>query len=90
MNHIFVLQLTKEAEEKVSKSRALIDDIVKESKTVYGITTGFGKFARTVIEKKKLEYVKNLSDNSLLLIIKMNFFMSLYLLLYRNNYLILI
>ena len=55
MNHIFVLQLTKEAEEKVSKSRALIDDIVKESKVVYGITTGFGKFARTVIEKKKLE-----------------------------------
>ena len=55
INHVFVLQLTKESEEKVSKSRALIDDIVKESKTVYGITTGFGKFARTVIEKKKLE-----------------------------------
>ena len=53
----------------MSKSRALIDDIVKESKTVYGITTGFGKFARTVIEKKKLEYVKNLSHNSLLLIV---------------------
>ena len=53
----------------MSKSRALIDDIVKESKTVYGITTGFGKFARTVIEKKKLEYVKNLSHNSLFLIV---------------------
>ena len=53
--HVSVLQLTKESEEKVSKSRALIDDIVKESKVVYGITTGFGKFARTVIEKKKLE-----------------------------------
>ena len=63
------MQLTKESEEKVSKSRALIDDIVKESKTVYGITTGFGKFARTVIEKKKLEYVKKLSHNSLLLIV---------------------
>ena len=56
----------------MSKSRALIDDIVKESKTVYGITTGFGKFARTVIEKKKLEYVKNLSHNSLLLIVNFN------------------
>ena len=70
MSHVFELQLTKESEEKVSKSRALIDDIVKESKTVYGITTGFGKFARTVIEKKKLEYVKNLSHNSTLLIVK--------------------
>ena len=49
--------MTKEAEEKVSKSRGLIDNLVKENKTVYGITTGFGKFARTVIEKKKLEYV---------------------------------
>ena len=55
INHVFVLQLTKDSEDKVSKSRALIDDIVKESKVVYGITTGFGKFARTVIEKKKLE-----------------------------------
>ena len=28
--------------------------IVKEEKVVYGITTGFGKFARTVIAKDKL------------------------------------
>ena len=53
--NMFILQLTKEAEVKVSKSRELIDTLVKENKTVYGITTGFGKFARTVIEKKKLE-----------------------------------
>merc|ERR1711962_431626 len=51
----FKIKLTKESEEKVSKSRELIDNLVKENKTVYGITTGFGKFARTVIEKKKLE-----------------------------------
>jgi histidine ammonia-lyase len=39
---------------QVKQSRALIDQIVKENKVVYGITTGFGKFARTVIEKDKL------------------------------------
>merc|ERR1712062_21894 len=35
--NMYKIKLTKESEEKVSKSRALIDDIVKESKTVYGI-----------------------------------------------------
>jgi len=50
----FKINLTKEAEEKVKASRAVIDQIVKENRVVYGITTGFGKFARTVIEKDKL------------------------------------
>ena len=35
----------------MTASRNLIDEIVKENRVVYGITTGFGKFARTVIEK---------------------------------------
>jgi histidine ammonia-lyase len=35
--------------EKVNKARTIIDDLVKENRVVYGITTGFGKFARTVI-----------------------------------------
>ena len=47
----YKIKLTTEAEEKVNASRALIDSIVKENRVVYGITTGFGKFARTVIEK---------------------------------------
>ena len=37
--------------EKVTKARQIIDDLVKENRVVYGITTGFGKFARTVIDK---------------------------------------
>ena len=65
--------MTKESEEKVSKSRELIDNLVKENKTVYGITTGFGKFARTVIEKKKLEYVVQLWLSSYLDIIVSKF-----------------
>ena len=50
----FKIKLTTEAEEKVNASRNLIDQIVKENRVVYGITTGFGKFARTVIEKGRL------------------------------------
>merc|ERR1719175_92436 len=33
----------------------MIEDIVKEDRVVYGITTGFGKFARTVIDSANLE-----------------------------------
>ena len=40
---------------RVIKSRKMVDDIVKENRVVYGITTGFGKFARTVIDKDKIE-----------------------------------
>eukprot|EP00090_Calanus_glacialis_P010774 TRINITY_DN1923_c0_g1_i1.p1 TRINITY_DN1923_c0_g1~~TRINITY_DN1923_c0_g1_i1.p1 ORF type:complete len:693 (-),score=180.37 TRINITY_DN1923_c0_g1_i1:97-1956(-) len=56
----FKINLTKESEEKVKASRDVIDQIVKENRVVYGITTGFGKFARTVIEKDKL---KELQEN---------------------------
>merc|ERR1719193_113876 len=50
----YKIKLTKEAEEKVVASRNVIDNIVKDNRVVYGITTGFGKFARTIIEKDKL------------------------------------
>ncbi|KAJ6656397.1 hypothetical protein lerEdw1_003900 [Lerista edwardsae] len=48
-------QLTPDAETKVRKSRDVIESIVKERRVVYGITTGFGKFARTVIPNSKLQ-----------------------------------
>ena len=51
----FKIKLTAESEEKVKASREVIDNIVKDNRVVYGITTGFGKFARTIIEKEKLE-----------------------------------
>ncbi|XP_046890017.1 histidine ammonia-lyase [Hypomesus transpacificus] len=57
---MYNIKLTPEAEAKVVKSRELIDTIVKENKVVYGITTGFGKFARTVIPVSKL---KELQEN---------------------------
>nr|XP_033808286.1 histidine ammonia-lyase [Geotrypetes seraphini] len=57
---LFKIKLTLEAEHKVQQSRELIDSIVKEQKVVYGITTGFGKFARTIIPTNKL---KELQEN---------------------------
>uniref|UniRef100_A0A672H6D4 Histidine ammonia-lyase n=1 Tax=Salarias fasciatus TaxID=181472 RepID=A0A672H6D4_SALFA len=57
---VYKIKLTPEAERKVVQSRELLDTIVKENKVVYGITTGFGKFARTVIPVSKL---KELQEN---------------------------
>ncbi|XP_028823177.1 histidine ammonia-lyase-like isoform X2 [Denticeps clupeoides] len=57
---LYKIKLTPEAENKVVQSRELLDTIVKENKVVYGITTGFGKFARTVIPVSKL---KDLQEN---------------------------
>uniref|UniRef100_A0A8D0PSI4 Histidine ammonia-lyase n=1 Tax=Sus scrofa TaxID=9823 RepID=A0A8D0PSI4_PIG len=51
----YKIKLTPTAEKKVQKSREVIDSIVKEKTVVYGITTGFGKFARTIIPVSKLE-----------------------------------
>ncbi|NXJ81528.1 HUTH lyase, partial [Trogon melanurus] len=51
---LYKIKLTPEAEAKVNQSREVIERIVKEQTVVYGITTGFGKFARTVIPNSKL------------------------------------
>ncbi|XP_072291361.1 histidine ammonia-lyase [Eucyclogobius newberryi] len=56
----YKIKLTSAAEHNVVQSRELLDTIVKENKVVYGITTGFGKFARTVIPVSKL---KELQEN---------------------------
>ena len=56
----YKINITKEAEAKVNASREVIENIVKNNQVVYGITTGFGKFARTIIAKEKL---KELQEN---------------------------
>ena len=48
------IQLTLEAREKVQKARDLINQIVESKEVVYGVNTGFGKFARVVIPHDKL------------------------------------
>ncbi|XP_039368026.1 histidine ammonia-lyase isoform X2 [Mauremys reevesii] len=52
---LYKIKLTPEAEAKVRQSREVIERIVKEQTVVYGITTGFGKFARTVIPTSRLK-----------------------------------
>nr|CAH0110139.1 unnamed protein product [Daphnia galeata] len=49
------IRLRKIAEDRVTTGRQLVEAILKENKVAYGITTGFGKFARTVISPDKLE-----------------------------------
>ncbi|MFT5873326.1 MAG: histidine ammonia-lyase [Clostridium sp.] len=45
----YTVELTDEAEARVNKSRNIVDEIVKNNKVVYGITTGFGKFSDVTI-----------------------------------------
>ena len=49
-NHAFV-ELSEESRNKILESRKVVDELVAEKKTVYGITTGFGKFSDVVISQ---------------------------------------
>lgn len=48
------VKLSEGAKEAVRKARAVVNDIVENHKVVYGITTGFGKFARVSVPEEKL------------------------------------
>uniref|UniRef100_A0A3Q3VQZ7 Histidine ammonia-lyase n=1 Tax=Mola mola TaxID=94237 RepID=A0A3Q3VQZ7_MOLML len=50
----FKIKLTPEAEEKVKKGREVINALIAEDRVVYGVNTGFGKFAHTLIPKEKI------------------------------------
>ena len=52
--------LSSEAEQNIVRSRKVVDKLVAEEKVVYGVTTGFGKFSETFIEK---EYTNALQKN---------------------------
>lgn len=45
----YKIELTKEAEERVIRSRNIVDEIVDNNRVIYGITTGFGKFSDVTI-----------------------------------------
>ncbi|XP_067914871.1 histidine ammonia-lyase-like isoform X2 [Heterodontus francisci] len=51
----YKIKLTPDVERRVNKSRDLVEKIINEGQVVYGINTGFGRFARTVIPRDKLE-----------------------------------
>lgn len=48
----FQVELSGEAVARVNKARKYVDELVDNGKTVYGITTGFGKFSDTCISKE--------------------------------------
>ena len=49
------IDLTEEAWAEVGKSREVIDRVLRDGRTVYGINTGFGKFCRVLVSPEKLE-----------------------------------
>uniref|UniRef100_UPI003AAC3D4A histidine ammonia-lyase-like n=1 Tax=Centroberyx gerrardi TaxID=166262 RepID=UPI003AAC3D4A len=51
---MFKIKLTAEAEQRVGKARDVIDTIIRENRVVYGVNTGFGKFAHALIPKEQL------------------------------------
>uniref|UniRef100_A0A8C9YW74 Histidine ammonia-lyase n=1 Tax=Sander lucioperca TaxID=283035 RepID=A0A8C9YW74_SANLU len=51
---LFKIKLTPEAQGKAIKCREVIDAFIREDRVVYGVNTGFGMFARTLIPKEQL------------------------------------
>ena len=58
-----VVELSEESKKKILESRKVVDELLEEQKTVYGITTGFGKFSDVVITRKQS---KHLHENLIL------------------------
>lgn len=55
------LRLSEEAREKVQKARDFVEDLIRDNKVVYGLTTGFGKFSDVLIpEKETMSLQRNL------------------------------
>ncbi|KAB5542019.1 hypothetical protein PHYPO_G00086620 [Pangasianodon hypophthalmus] len=57
---LYKIKLSAEAEERVIRAKDVIEKIISEKQVVYGVNTGFGKFARTVVGKDQL---KELQEN---------------------------
>ncbi|EKG04344.1 histidine ammonia-lyase, putative [Trypanosoma cruzi] len=49
------IEISDEAVARITAARAVIDKIVNDRQTVYGINTGFGKFESTIIPPHQLE-----------------------------------
>lgn len=50
----YEIELTEESRNGVNKCRAFVDKVIDEGRIVYGLTTGFGKFASITIDKKDI------------------------------------
>ena len=62
-NEFEEIQLSAESVKKVNKCRNYVEDIIKQGKVVYGLTTGFGKFSNIRIP---VEQIEELQENLIL------------------------
>ncbi|CAG5110526.1 Oidioi.mRNA.OKI2018_I69.chr2.g4919.t1.cds [Oikopleura dioica] len=53
------IDLSESAWEAVRSARKVIDKVLDEKRTVYGINTGFGKFCRVLVEPERLVELQN-------------------------------
>ena len=53
------IALSENAWEVVNKARDVIDRVLTDGRTVYGINTGFGKFCRVLVSPEKLVLLQN-------------------------------
>uniref|UniRef100_A0A915ALQ5 Histidine ammonia-lyase n=3 Tax=Parascaris TaxID=6254 RepID=A0A915ALQ5_PARUN len=53
-----IIKISLDAEERIRKSRALLEKIVREHSPVYGVSTGFGTFANVRIPDDKLKQLQ--------------------------------
>ncbi len=49
------ISLSKESIEAIKHSREIIENVIDKAETVYGVTTGFGRFSETNISKNDIE-----------------------------------
>ncbi|KAK2182117.1 hypothetical protein NP493_366g02022 [Ridgeia piscesae] len=52
------IKISTDSTNRVLKARKMLEEIVAENKVVYGITTGFGKFATKLIAKENLSQLQ--------------------------------
>ncbi|MBN1327702.1 MAG: aromatic amino acid lyase, partial [Candidatus Cloacimonetes bacterium] len=57
------IKLSPEAENRVVRCRQYVEDIISQNKTVYGLTTGFGKFSNIKIP---IDQIEELQENLIL------------------------
>jgi len=53
------VRLSAVARQRVAANRAYVETLVAEGRTVYGVTTGFGRFATTAIARDKVEELQH-------------------------------
>lgn len=58
LNENETVEITDEALKRVKQSRAIVEDIIANKKTIYGITTGFGLFSDIRIDQGEYEQLQ--------------------------------